>query len=378
MTMTATEAVQEEQSKATAARAVRFARLEGVKEELRGRGWFNEPGAYVLVDGQFGSTGKGLLAGVLGETGLGRITHVTSNAGPNSGHTAYIDDFPVMTRQIPIASVVHAHRRHPVQTYLNGGAILDLDVLHQEAGDERIPPALLTIHPAATVIREEDKECEADPGSGAAKIASTGKGVGAALAGKIRRECNVAEFYKDDLPGECRALSWDWGRHRVFVETAQGFSLGINSEFYPYVTSRECTVMQAIADARIPCQMVKKVAACYRTFPIRVGNTANGHSGKGYPDQQEIDWKDLGVEPELTSVTKRVRRVFTWSRVQFKESVLANRPDLVFLNFLQYLDPSRQPIFIKQVLDDYKEMIGRWPEVLLLGHGPRPEDVEIW
>jgi hypothetical protein len=29
--------------------------------------WFEEPGAYVLVDGQFGSTGKGLLAAWIAE-----------------------------------------------------------------------------------------------------------------------------------------------------------------------------------------------------------------------------------------------------------------------------------------------------------------------
>lgn len=370
--------------------------VDDVKAALDDCGWFETPGAYILVDGQFGSTGKGLLAGLIAEAGAGRITCVTTNAGPNSGHTAYIKaqgvsgphtaEAKVMTQQMPIASVVLATKpqlwlgSNPVKvlTYLNAGAILDLDILHQEVGDNRIPSGTILIHPAAAVIRASDREAECQPASGAAKIASTAKGVGAALAGKINRECNVAEFYKDDLPGECGEIVWDWKKDYVFVETAQGFSLGINSRFYPHVTSRECTVMQAIADARIPCRMVRKVAACYRTYPIRVGNTSAGQSGDCYPDQQEIAWGDIGQDPEFTSVTRRVRRLFTWSRIQFKESVAANRPDLLFLNFANYLDPSRLPGFIRQMKNDYREVVGLLPELILVGFGPRSEDVQVW
>lgn len=348
-----------------------------LREALEQAGWFETPGAYVLVDGQFGSTGKGLLAGLIGEVGLDRITHVTTNAGPNSGHTVYLGGLKLMAQQVPIASIVRAeHGRKDAYCYLNGGAIIDIDILCREATEGRITN--LVIHPAATIIRDEDRKAEGDCTSGAARIASTGKGVGAALAGKIRRECNTAFFYARELPGCVSLIDWDWHANCVFVETAQGFSLGINSLFYPHVTSRECTVMQAIADARIPCKMVRKVAACYRTYPIRVGNTAIGRSGNGYFDQSEIEWADIGVEPELTSVTKRQRRLFTWSRKQFRESIAANRPDLIFLNFMQYLDPSRQPCFIRQALNDYKDVIGDFPETVLLGYGPRSGDVRIY
>ncbi len=33
-----------------------------LRKALNLTGWFNTPGAYVLVDGQYGSTGKGLVA----------------------------------------------------------------------------------------------------------------------------------------------------------------------------------------------------------------------------------------------------------------------------------------------------------------------------
>jgi adenylosuccinate synthase len=74
-----------------------------------------------------------------------------------------------------------------------------------------------------------------------------------------------------------------------------------------------------------------------RTFPIRVGNVPDGYSGDCYPDQVETTWETLGVEPEITTVTKRVRRVFTFSDLQYAEAVSVNRPTHVFLNFCNYL-----------------------------------------
>ena len=59
---------------------------------MRLKDWFTVDGSYAIVDGQFGSTGKGLLAAfVERETcGHGNVPDtVATNAGPNSGHTFY-------------------------------------------------------------------------------------------------------------------------------------------------------------------------------------------------------------------------------------------------------------------------------------------------
>src|SRR5690606_13722124 len=148
---------------------------------------------------------------------------------------------------------------------------------------------------------------------------------------------------------------WRWERDVVFVETAQGFSLGLNSaRFYPHVTTRECTVGQALADARIAPSRLRKVAACYRTYPIRVGNSPEGgYSGDVYPDQHETSFADMGQPEEMTTVTKRVRRLFTWSREQFRESVAANEPDVLFINFANYVRPDRLNELLGLIVLDY-------------------------
>jgi len=356
----------------------------GISDEvsiaISNAGWFMNPGAFVLVDGQFGSTGKGLLAGALAEAGSGQITMVTSNAGPNSGHTAYdpVSGEKIMTQQIPVAAVVLDRLiDRSVGTYLNAGAIIDKDILERESKllSSMTP---VYIHPCAAVIEQVDRDNES--GGAIAAIASTGKGVGSALARKILRQGNVfgRASHTPDLVGY---MTWeyDWLEEVVLVETPQGFSLGVNSPlFYPHTTSRECTVMQALADARIPAQRLKSVATCYRTYPIRVGNTDKGHSGNGYEDQDETTWEAIGVEPEYTSVTHRMRRVFTWSRQQFRESVMANEPDTLFINFMNYLKPDEVKPFMRGVLEDYLSALLRPPKLVLTGWGPKASDIQVW
>lgn len=375
--------------------------LDQVKAAFIRNHWFERPGAYVLVDGQYGSTGKGAIAALIGATLGDRIDVVTTNAGPNSGHTGYLprgwrdmrlkEGEPtqdvlwaanldkIVTRQIPVASVViHALKSNPeLLTYLNAGTILDPAVLFDELGLFGVMPL---IHPLAAVISPDDVASEKS--GSIARVASTGKGVGAVLARKVRREQGVvaqANTYAETNVGK---HDWNWGPggERVFVETAQGFSLGLNeARFYPFVTSRECTVMQAISDARIPAQMVQKVIMTVRTHPIRVGNTDKGQSGGCYPDQQETTWQAIGQQPELTTVTQRVRRVFTWSRIQFREAVAANRPDVVVLTFMDYLKGAglHEGRFIDDVIHDYDRVMGRAPDFILTSWGPRPEDVRV-
>ena len=348
--------------------------------------WFDKPGAYVLVDGQFGSTGKGLLAGWIAEGNWRDIDVYTTNAGPNSGHTAYFGHRKIMTQQLPVGAVVArlAARAgclpdnnpdfEPV-VYLNAGAVIDPEILNREIEEWQMRN--VTVHPNVAVIGAAERRADQ---SAVNSVAGTGKGVGPAIATKVMRQDRDLESLST-VDASCAVRGWDWDRQRVFVETAQGFSLGLNEpRFYPYVTSRECTVMQAISDARIPAQMVRKVVMCLRTFPIRVGNSPEGgYSGDCYPDQYEMQWSQIGVDKELTTVTKRVRRVFNWSRIQFREACAANRPDVLFVNFFNYLKPAGvdPSSFMRTVKDDYRDVMGHNPECILYGWSPYGADIVV-
>ena len=150
---------------------------------------------------------------------------------------------------------------------------------------------------------------------------------------------------------------------RILAEGAQGFSLGLNERFYPFCTSRDCTPTRLLAEMGIPWYMLKDVIGTYRTYPIRVG----GNSGPCYSDQTELDWADLRVKPERTTVTNRERRIFTFSQRQTDDARMACGPTKAFLNFANYC---RTPDEVEYILDLIGRDIVQW-----VGYGPNVQDV---
>lgn len=342
---------------------------------------FKGHGVHCVVDGQYGSTGKGALSAWLAlQAQIKRLPiRVTiSNAGPNSGHTFYHGDEKHVLKQLPTFAVA-SHLLEPDQQWtavLSAGAIIDPDILLNEA--ERYPGVSIFVHPNAAYIRDTEKQAE-HSGSVAA-VAGTRSGTGAALARKVLREPDAVFKYhynKRSWPRNIHLMeepTLSTERFPYFMEVSQGFSLGYHGRFYPKTTSRECTVSQGFADAQLSPKAHAMTYMCCRTFPIRVGDVDGFSSGGKYHDQDETSWKTLGVEPELTTVTKRVRRVFTWSVDQFYEAEAANAPDWVFINFLNYLTPYDQ----RGMIEDLKKISGQGHRYDVIGgYGPKSEDIRI-
>lgn len=339
---------------------------------------FRHHGAHVLVDGQFGSTGKGALAAWLAHQAKKvkwNCDAVLSNAGPNSGHTFYHEDEKHVLKQLPTFAVASHLLGNTIPVYLTAGAIIDPDILRKEA--EKYPEIPIYVHDCAAVIRPEEKEAEH---SGPIKyVAGTRSGTGAAIARKVLREHDAVWGGHGAWHGMAKnvfdySTAFNWTANRLFVEVSQGFSLGLNeSRFYPKTTSRECTVSQALSDARLPPAAVSRTYMTLRTYPIRVGNVDGYSSGGCYPDQEETTWEKLGQEAELTTVTQRVRRVFTFSEIQAIEALNANAPDFVFLNFMNYLtDVGERDIL--ETMDHLRNAAPQWFD-LILGYGAKVKDV---
>lgn len=342
---------------------------------------FTGPGVTVLVDGQYGSTGKGVVAALLAELFHDKVDMVLSNAGPNSGHTSYFKGRKIVLKQLPtfgVTATLMTGIQMPIM--LTAGAIIERRILQKECSEYN---SNVFVHPSAAVITQLQRDLDEDNVS---HMASTGMGVGPALIAKLERNANnVFGCYRrpstigdGEYPGSHANGIWNGPQNTIiFMEVSQGFSLGINSGFYPYTTTRECTVSQAMADAGLPPTAFNTSVMSIRTFPIRVGDT-EGSSGPCYHDQEEISWEELGQEPEYTTVTNRVRRVFTFSIQQFKDALRANAPDVVFLNFMNYLPADVANVFaIENVIKPYREVMGKDP-ILLLGWGPESCDVTIW
>lgn len=305
---------------------------------------------HIIVDMQFGSCGKGLFAGYLAKK-VEPDTIVTAWA-PNAGHT-FIDNHTgenMVNISLPNGIVAPSVKR----VMFGPGTIVNPAILlsEMERYSEYMGRIELMIHQHAAVVTEMHRQREA---SYAFAIGSTMKGCGAALIDKIARDPannNIAGKALLGTPLEGFLVTVEEYNaaidkaETIVVEGAQGFSLGMNNGFYPYTTSRECTVQQLMVDCALPAKLPvfgRHVHGVCRTYPIRVANRHDkdgnqiGTSGPGYFDQRELDWKaDLGLEPELTTVTRLPRRIFTFSAEQIKQAVRMNGIDSVFLNFANY------------------------------------------
>lgn len=301
----------------------------------------------VVVGGQFGSEAKGAVAGYLAAQD-GNVVCVRIG-GPNAGHTVYgrcpqdCDNahrmfgdeafarehpHPWRLRQIPVAAVTN-----PSATLLiAAGSEVDFTVLRNEwnqlnsAGYKL--QGRLNIDYTATVLEQKHIEAEmvnALPG----KIGSTGKGIGAARADRIwRNAATVHEFYNllrsmgilmvdSTTMLETRLMT---GAH-VVIEGTQGYGLGLHTDYYPKCTSGDCRAIDFLAQSGLSPWSTAvsdlEVWVVARTYPIRVA----GNSG---PLEGETSWDELGLEPERTTVTNKVRRVGQWDSELVRNAVFAN------------------------------------------------------
>ena len=339
----------------------------------------------MVVDLQYGSTGKGLIVGYLAEE-ESPDTVITAWA-PNAGHT-YISSQG--------RKYIHTHLANGIvspylkRVLLGPGSLINPHQLLEEIEASKALTQFIEIliHPHAAIVTQRHVDEEAGPMT---KIGSTKKGVGAAMIQRIRRNpddlniaanCPELAQYVTTTMGYRAALRE--ARH-VLIEGAQGYGLSMYHGFYPYTTSRDVSTWQILADAGISYDMLVdkyqntrlQVIGTCRTYPIRVANRYDtegmqvGYSGPCYDDQVEISFEDIGQKTELTTVTKLPRRIFTFSGKQIQESIEYNGAREVFLNFVNYVREERELVSIVQAIESDQAIV-RW-----IGTGPTYHDVHV-
>lgn len=331
--------------------------------------------SYTIIDAQFGSTGKGLIAGYLAVER--QPDTVVCAWSPNAGHTFIAADGRKFVHCMLPNGVVSPRLR----TVLIGpGALIDPVLFAHELDSikDLMKGVTLAIHEHAGVCMP--RHAQQEKAIGLSKIGSTTKGVMAAQFDRMRRDTAnpmVAKFQLANtelgqyvVPGYVYQSLLE-AADMTQIEGAQGFSLSMYHGFYPYVTSRDVSVNQIFADCAIPTRWHRdnEVIATLRTYPIRVNNR-DGSSGPGYEDQTELEWSDIGVEPELTTVTKLPRRVFTFSLEQLMHADTLLQPDAWFLNFCNYVKDPRQ---LEHMQHQIENMTGT--PILWTGWGPTVNDV---
>jgi len=331
----------------------------------------------IVMDGQFGSCGKGAIVSALGkEQNPAAIVRV---GGPQAGHSMLGPCPPGCLDSLAFEGGHLSGEHHwkmrmipcgwhlpNTQLFIGRGTMVNLEVLHAEIREVTLTmmgvAPKLWVDANAFIVDPQDIETEEKMSM---EAGSTREGVGAARArSALRLSRRVGDaFAADEVPWLAPFISFNTAMQlrslanplrtvgpeesdEVWIEGTQGFGLSLRaSGHYPSVTSQDITPQQMLADTGLhwddgPVDTMMLL----RTFPIRIA----GNSGA----LDEIDWKDLPVppaEPETTTVTKKVRRIgrFDWKEAQ--AAVNECRPTSLVLTFLDYLPEEKQWDFVAEV-----------------------------
>ena len=365
-----------------------------------------------IVDSAWGSSAKGAASTRLVD--IFSVMNVSSCNYPNAGHTAIIGDNKFVSKVIPTPAILHATKdrfKDQLKLWIGPGTGLDIKQFGKELKQcEYFIGELVKLHERAMVVSQKHIDAESPSGSQSTEhISSTMSGSGAAMADKMMRGSDV-KLVKDKMDSTISPMDFVRGvrdelrNNNTFMhEVSQGWALSINhGTHYPSCTSRDCTPQQAFADFGITKDLIGDIYLNVRTFPIRVGNNfrdgvQTGYSGDCLSDQHETTWAEVGAEAEMpqseidtlaekerTTVTKKIRRVFTPSWQLLRDSASFCGATKMILNFPQYVHWSSYKLRggievrnklhhkVRAYIDKMEEQTGL--PVVMVGTGPEHDD----
>ncbi|WP_129777239.1 adenylosuccinate synthase [Peristeroidobacter soli] len=332
----------------------------------------------VVIGAQWGDEGKGKIVDLLTNR-VGGV--VRFQGGHNAGHTLVINGRKTILRLIP-SGILH----DGVTCFIGNGVVLSPKALLDEIAELQtagidVPkrlriseacPLILPHHIALDKAREE--------AAGAAKIGTTGRGIGPAYEDKVaRRAIRVQDlfarerfaarlgevldyhnfvlrnYFKQpvidfqqtldealalgeqlrpmvaDVSGEVNAMIRS-GK-RLLFEGAQAALLDIDHGTYPFVTSSNCIAGQACAGVGVGPQQLHYVLGVAKAYATRVG------SGPFPTEIEDEVGEHLRVKGnEYGSVTGRPRRCGWFDAASLRRAVEINGISGLCITKLDVLD----------------------------------------
>lgn len=327
----------------------------------------------IVCGGQYGSEGKGKAALYFGRK-YGATVAVRVG-GPNSGHIVVDDDGNKVTfRVLPVMAL-----KSEVMCVLPAGSYINIELLKKEMEMAHVPDERVKIHPNAVILTGKHSEMEHELHLDD-RISSTLSGTGAGVGMRVMRDPRLLQA------GDCNALqnmvcdTADYLRkecdkgHMILIEGTQGFGLSnLHTPHFPYATSRDTTAAGFLMETGLSPFDVLHIVLTLRMFPIRVA----GDSG---PLPFETSWQCITAKSgraenicERTSVTDRIRRVAQFDPQIVRQAIVANRPDIMVLNHVDYVHGGKEgSLYLNEQQRDAVSRIEKeleWP-INYVGTGP--------
>jgi len=332
----------------------------------------------VVVGTQWGDEGKGKVVDWLTDHAQGVVRF---QGGHNAGHTLVIGGHKTVLHLIP-SGILRAN----VACYIGNGVVVSPQALLEEidtlqgagidvAGRLRISeacPVILPYHVAVDQARETAR--------GAAKIGTTGRGIGPCYEDKVARRAvrlqdlfhrerlaaklgEVLDFHNFVLKHYFRVAVVDFAQtldealqlaerirpmiadvprllyeanrdgHKLLFEGAQGTLLDVDHGTYPFVTSSNCLAGAASAGAGVGPHTLHAVLGITKAYTTRVG------SGPFPTELDDEVGKHLATRgKEFGSTTGRARRVGWFDAAALKRSIQINGVTSLCVTKLDVLD----------------------------------------
>jgi adenylosuccinate synthase len=334
----------------------------------------------VVIGTQWGDEGKGKVVDWLTDHAQGVVRF---QGGHNAGHTLVIGGQKTALQLIPSGIM-----RAGVACYIGNGVVLSVPDLLREidklegSGVEvasrlkvsEACPLILPYHTALDAAREFAR--------GAAKIGTTGKGIGPAYEDKVARrairvmdllnEHRFAEKLKENLDYHnfvlthyLKAQAVDYQKTlddalatvprirpmvsdvssalyaaykagaNLLFEGAQGSLLDVDHGTYPFVTSSNCVAGNAAAGSGVGPGMLHYVLGITKAYTTRVGS---GPFPSELPTDQGVGQHLASVGHEFGTVTGRARRCGWFDAALLRRSIQINGVTGICLTKLDVLD----------------------------------------
>jgi adenylosuccinate synthase len=332
----------------------------------------------VVIGTQWGDEGKGKIVDWLTDHSHGVVRF---QGGHNAGHTLVVNGKKTVLHLIP-SGILRDH----VMCYIGNGVVVSPDALLKEMDEltaagidvynrlriSEACPLILPYHVALDQAREIAK--------GAAKIGTTGRGIGPAYEDKVARRAirlqdlfhrkrlaaklgEVLDYHNFVLKNYFNAPTVDFEKtledtlalaervkplvmdvpralyeankagQNLLFEGAQGTLLDIDHGTYPFVTSSNCIAGAACSGAGVGPQTLHYVLGITKAYTTRVG------SGPFPTELDDAVGKHLAEKGhEFGSTTGRARRCGWFDAAALKRSIQINGVSGLCVTKLDVLD----------------------------------------
>jgi len=294
--------------------------------------------ADVIVDLQYGDTGKGKVAHALAASGDYNLV-LRYNGGSNAGHTVYHNGQKVVTHQVPIGVLFG------IKSVIGPGCVVNVPALCREIQELIFMgfdvEGLLLVDKRAHLVTEQHLQEDASDET----IGTTKQGIGPAYRDKYGRvgkrmgDDVLSDFGKEftssvfEIVDIYEILHSSRESYQILCEGAQGFHLDVDWGEYPYVTSSHCTIGSAELNC-IPPKKIRKVIGTMKAYETYVGNRTD------YTDETDPMFKqiqELGQEYGATTGRPRkvnwmnLDRVIMAANVNGVTEIIINKADVLQL-----------------------------------------------